>query len=254
MKRIIFTLIAVCLIGMIFGGCKCGCLKAEKVNTYPITLGSHSALKPQPRSDEWWTQRHQAVLDRVKQGNVDMIFIGDSITHGWESSGKNVWQQYYAKRNAVNMGFSGDRTQHVLWRLENGEIAGISPKLAVMMIGTNNSNGNDNTAQEISEGIIAICQKLRKDLPTARILILAIFPRGEKPSAQREKNAQASLLASSIVDNQWIYYMDIQNAFLDQDGTLPKDIMPDFLHLSEKGYQLEAESLEPTIAKLMEEN
>lgn len=254
MKQTIITIITVCLSGILLSGCKCGCLEAEKVNTYPISLGSHSALKPEPRPSEWWIQRHQAVLSRVKQGNVDMIFIGDSITHDWEKSGKEVWQQYYAKRNAVNMGFSGDRTQHVLWRLNNGEIAAISPKLAILMIGTNNSDGSDNTAQEIGEGIIAICQKLRKDLPNTKILMLGIFPRGEKPSVQREKNAEASRLASSIVDNQWIYYMDIKDVFLDKDGTLPKEIMPDYVHLSEKGYQLEAEALEPMIAQLMGES
>ena len=111
---------------------------------------------------------------------------------------------------------------------------GISPKLAIILIGTNNSNGTDNTAKEIGEGIIAICQKLRNDLPNTKILILAIFPRGEKPSAQRQKNAEASKLASAIADNKWIYYLDINDKFLDKDGTLPKDIMPDYLHPKQK--------------------
>ena len=140
----------------------------------------------------WWTLRNDAVNERVKQGNVDLLMIGDSITHGWEGGGKKYWERYYAPRNGVNMGFGGDRTQHVLWRLEHGHLEGISPKLAVLMIGTNNSNGKDNTAEEIADGIIAICRKLRAECPRMKILILAIFPRGPEPSDQREKNTKAS--------------------------------------------------------------
>jgi lysophospholipase L1-like esterase len=260
MKRIFFVVLAVCIGGVMLSGCTSGCMKkTEKVNEYKITLGSHSAVTPLSRPDEWWTKRHQAVVDRVKQGNVDLIFIGDSITHFWDAAGfwkdtgKEVWDKYYAKRNAVNMGFSGDRTQNVLWRLDNGEITGISPKLAIIMIGTNNSAGNENTAKEIGEGIIAICQKLRKDLPNTKILLLAIFPAFEKPCPQRAKNAEASKLVSTIADNKWIYYMDIKDKFLNKDGTLSKEIMPDFAHPNAKGYQIEAEAIEPMVEKLMGE-
>ncbi|OHB53019.1 MAG: hypothetical protein A2Y07_06365 [Planctomycetes bacterium GWF2_50_10] len=230
----------------------CGCAqKVEKVNAYRIDPNAHSAVTPVPGPDKWWESRHQAILERVKQGNIDMIFIGDSITQGWWDRGIEVWRQYYDKRNALNMGIDGDRTQYMLWRLDHGEITGISPKLAVLMIGTNNSNRNDNTAKEISEGIVAICQKLRKDLPNTKILLLGIFPRGDKPSPQREKNAEASRLASTIADGKWIYYMDFGDKFLEKDGTLPKDIMPDGLHPNSKGYQIEAEAIEPLVEKLM---
>jgi beta-glucosidase len=254
MKRIIFAILVVCISSVVFSGCM---QKAEKVNAYKIVPNAFPAVTPVPDDANWcaswWMPRHQAVVDRVKQGNVDLIFIGDSITHGWEDVGKDVWQQYYAKRNAVNMGFSGDRTHNVLWRLDKGEIAGISPKLAIIMIGTNNTGSNDSTAKQIGEGIIAICQKLRHDLPNTKILILAIFPLNEKPCPQREKNAEASIFASTIADNKWIYYMDINDKFLDKDGTLPKDIMPDFLHPNAKGYRIEAEAIEPMVKKLMGE-
>ena len=114
---------------------------------------------------------------RVKQGNVDLIFIGDSITHGWEEAGKDVWQKFYGKRNAVNLGIGGDQTQHVLWRLDHGNIDGISPKLAVIMIGTNNA-GSGQQPEQIAEGIKAIVEQLRAKLPETKILLLAIFPRG----------------------------------------------------------------------------
>ena len=213
---------------------------------------AHSAVTPVDRY-EWWGKRHEAVKARVKEGNVDLIMIGDSITHGWENAGKVIWDQDYAPRNAVNMGFSGDRTQHVLWRLDHGEIDGISPKLAVIMIGTNNSNGNDNTAEEIADGIIAIVQTLRTELPGTKILLLAIFPRGPEPSPQREKNARASELAAKIADGEMIHYLDIGSEFLEPDGTLPKDIMPDFLHPNAKGYAIWAEAMEEKVAELMGE-
>jgi beta-glucosidase len=198
-------------------------------------------------------QRHEQINERVKQGNVDLVFIGDSITQGWEGAGKDAWAKHYAKRNAANLGIGGDRTQHVLWRLENGNIAGIKPKLAVLMIGTNNSNGTDNTAEEIGAGIEAIVKKLRKELPETKVLVLAIFPRGAKPNPQREKNAQASAIASKLADDQMVYFLDIGPKFLEADGTLSKEVMPDLLHLSPKGYEIWAESIEPSVARLLGE-
>lgn len=238
----------------------------SKSNPCDVKIGSHAAVTPAPRADNltWWTQRHQAVVDRVKQGNVDLLMIGDSITHGWEDSGKQTWDKYYAPRNAVNMGFSGDQTQHVIWRLQNGKIDDIKPKLAVIMIGTNNSNGEEYTAEQISDGIKAIICHLRTKLPQTKVLILAIFPRGSaeqmkdkitegKFNPQWAKNNKTSKLASKIADNKMIFYLDINKKFLNKKGVLTREIMPDLLHLSEKGYQIWAESMEPTIEKLMDE-
>lgn len=210
----------------------------------------HSAVSPDHRHS-WWTLRNDAVNERVKQGDVDFLFIGDSITHGWENAGKKIWEKYYAPRKAVNMGFGGDRTQHVLWRLDHGHMEGISPKLVVIMIGTNNSNKQDNTAEEIADGIIAICKRIRMKCLKTKILILAIFPRGPEPSEQREKNAKASLLASKIADGKMIHYLDINDKFLTKDGFLSKKIMPDYLHPNEVGYKIWAEAIEPKVVELM---
>ena len=212
-----------------------------------------STVDPVPREGKFWTDRHESFNQRVKEGNVDLVFIGDSITQGWEGAGKEVWAKLYAKRDAVNLGIGGDRTQHVLWRLDHGNIDGINPKAAVLMIGTNNSNGNDNTAEEIGAGITAIVKKLREKLPNTKVLVLAVFPRGAKPNPQREKNAKASQIASQLADNQMVYYLDIGPKFLAEDGTLSKDIMPDLLHLSPRGYEIWAESIEPTLAQLLGE-
>ena len=248
MKQKLFSLIGVCVFILVL----VGCAEIQKVEPYGLAGKSHSALTPKHKHN-WWTVRHQQILNQVRHEKVDLIFVGDSITHGWEGEGKELWEKYYAPRNAVNMGFSGDRTQNVLWRFNHGEIDGISPKLAVLMIGTNNSNAQDNTAEEIADGIKAICAKMRCKLPKTKILILGIFPRGAAPSPQREKNAKAGKLAWQIADNNMIYYLNINGHFLGADGTLPKDVMPDLLHPNEKGYKIWAEAIEPTVAKLMGE-
>lgn len=216
-----------------------------------------STIAPVPRNDQWWQDRHAAAVERAKEGKVDMLFIGDSITQGWEGEGKDVWAKQYAPRNAMNIGFSGDRTQHVLWRLDNGEIAfgdGHQPKLAVIMIGTNNSNGNDNTADEIAQGIEAIVASLRSKLPETKILLLAIFPRGEaKPSdnPQRDKNAAASARAAKLADGKMVHVLDIGPNLTNADGTISPDVMPDYLHLSAKGYQQWADAIEGKVKELM---
>lgn len=264
MKRNRFGFLVICLTAVVLSGC----LQTQLHDPYGLAGKTHSAVTPVEQTAswavQWWMPRHEQVLERIAQGDVDLLMIGDSITHSWEDTGKAVWDQYYAPRNAVNMGFSGDRTQHVLWRLGHGEIDGISPKLAVLMIGTNNSNGDDNTAGEIADGIKAICARIRAKLPKTKILILAIFPRGDAEQRkdkqhdavfndQWAKNDKASELASQIADGKHIFYLDINKAFLDENGVLTQEIMPDLLHPNEKGYKIWAEAMESTIKKLMGE-
>jgi len=202
-------------------------------------------------------QRHENFLKQAKEGNIDLLFLGDSITNGWSGKGKNgegpieVWNRYYAPRKAANFGIGGDRTQHVLWRIENGEVDGISPKVAMLMIGTNNSR--DNSADEIAEGVETIVKRLREKLPNTKILLLGVFPRGETPNPQREKLAQVNERISKLDDGKMITYRDIGKKFLNDDGSISKEIMPDFLHLSRKGYRIWAEAVEPTLWSMMEE-
>jgi len=211
---------------------------------------ANDAVNPVPRSDQWWMQRHQSMNERVKQGNVDLIFIGDSITHGWEGAGKEVWEAYYGHRNAVNLGIGGDRTQHVLWRLDNGNIDGIDPKLAVIMIGTNNAGPNE--PEETAEGIKAILTKLRDRLPKMKIVLLAIFPRGETPEDPlRQKNEKVNKLIAQFCDGEMVKFVDIGSAFLTIDGVLPKEIMPDLLHPNARGYSIWAAAIEPYVAEVL---
>ena len=228
-----------------------GLVALVDANVRAEDVPAHDAVKPVPR-DGNWMKRHASFNERVKKGNVDLIFIGDSITQGWEGAGKNVWEKFYGKRNAVNLGIGGDRTQHVLWRLQNGNIAGITPKLAVIMIGTNNSGSN--SSAQIADGVKAIVSQLRHDLPKTKILVLGIFPRGDKADNKgRVVNNGANELIAKLADNENVYYLDIGAKFLEADGTLSKEIMPDLLHLNEKSYTIWAESIEPSVVKLMGE-
>ena len=211
----------------------------------------HSAVKPVPRSGGWM-KRHESFNKRVAEGKVDLILIGDSITHGWEGKGKSVWEKFYGKRNAVNLGIGGDRTQHVMWRLDNGNVKGISPKVAVVMIGTNNSGNN--SPEEIADGLAAITKQLRAKLPETKVLLLGIFPRGaNKDDGRRQVNEKANAIFKKLADDKDVHYLDIGEKFLEPDGTLSRKIMPDLLHLSVEGYTIWAESIDPTLKKLMGE-
>ncbi|MCE9543983.1 MAG: GDSL family lipase [Planctomycetia bacterium] len=218
--------------------------------------GPVNTTEAAPRPDAWWQQRNAQINSRVKEaaGHVDLIFVGDSITQGWEGGGQKVWDKFYGKRHAANLGIGGDQTQHVLWRLDNGAIEGIKPKLAVVMIGTNNSGSN--TSEEIAAGVTAIVQKLRDKLPETKILLLAIFPRGtDEKDGLRKKNEGANAIIAKLGDDKNVFFMDIGPKFLAADGkTLPNDVMPDHLHPQDKGYQIWAEAIEPKVKELMGES
>jgi len=200
-----------------------------------------------------WMARHNAIVDRVKKGNVDLVFIGDSITHAWEGNGKQSWDRYYGKRNAVNMGFGWDRTEHVLWRLQHGEIAGISPKVAVILIGVNNL-GSNHSVDDTVTGIEAVIDNVRHDLPRTKILLLGIFPCQETlTSPQRIRvNAVNERLAKMDGRNK-VTYLDFGQRFLRSDGTMSRLVMPDFLHPNAHGYRMWAEEMEPTLSRLMDD-
>jgi len=225
-----------------------------------IDVAANTAIKPEPR-EAAWVKRHEGFVEIAKQGNVDLLFVGDSITDAWrreERGGKKVWDAQFAPLKAANFGIGGDRTQHVLWRLQNGELDGIKPKAVVLMIGTNNTgferDGTTarNSPAETAEGVAAIVKHLRAKQPQAKILLLAIFPRGEKPDhPQRKQVAEINAVIKKLHDGKNIHFLDIGKQFLAADGTLPKEIMPDFLHLTEEGYARWAAAIKEPLAKLM---
>jgi beta-glucosidase len=208
-----------------------------------------SATDPVAKSKPAWMERHESLSAKARAGGIDLIYIGDSIVQFFETKGLDVWSRYYAPRKALNLGISGDRTQHVLWRLDNGNLDGISPKLAIVMIGQN--NGGHNSAEEIAEGVTAVVGRIRTKLPQTKILLLGIFQRREKPTPEREVLSKANEIISKLADGKTIHFMDINPLFVRADGTIPADLMPDFEHPSAKGYQTWAEAIEPEVAKLM---
>lgn len=195
--------------------------------------------------------RHKQFLKVVKMGEADVIFIGDSITQGWEGAGKKMWAEHFAPMKAVNLGIGGDQTGHVLWRITEGkELEPIKPKAAVMMIGTNNMRSH--SAEEIAGGVKAIVEELRRQKPDMKILLLGIFPRAAKADDPfRAKIRKTNEIIAKLDDGKHVFYKDIGDKFLEKDGSLDKKIMPDFLHLSPAGYEIWATAIKEDVQKLM---
>jgi len=200
--------------------------------------------------NEGFLKAHERFLEIAQAGTAQLLFLGDSITAGWGSKSE-IWNKAFGDYQPANFGIGGDRTQHVLWRITHGELDGIRPKAVVLMIGTNNSSTD--SAEGIASGITKIVETIREKQPQAKILLLAVFPRGEKAESNpaREKLQKVNAIVAKLDDGQHIHYLDIGEKFLQPDGSLSKDIMPDFLHLSAAGYQIWADAISPKLAQLM---
>ncbi len=225
-----------------------------QANNTSIADKNKIAITPVIQNVKWWISRHKQKVKQIKQGNIDLIMIGDSITHSWEKTGYPIWEKFYGNRNSVNLGFAGDRTEHVIWRLQNGEIDGISPRLAILQIGTNNSGHRQDSANYTAAGINAIIKELRARLPKTKILLLAIFPRLNSESVLSKLNSEVNNIISGYADNKTVFYLNINKRFLDHQGNLSKKIQPDLLHFSESGYQIWAQAMEPMVFTLMNES
>ena len=192
---------------------------------------------------------HNQFLDRIKKGPpVDLLFIGDSITAGWNSRARDIWDKYYGP-GAANFGIGGDRTQHILWRITNGELDGIGPKVIVLMIGTNNT-GRDSPDQ-IAAGVEKIVATIRAKLPETKILLMGVLPRMKGYEKQGVKIAPINSLISRLDDGKAVRFLDIGERFKDPDGKIPVDLMPDGLHPSAKGYQIWADAMQPLLSEMM---
>jgi lysophospholipase L1-like esterase len=232
---------------------------AQTTNVIPAVADAavqNPATNPMPRDPDW-VKRHEGFVAEAKKGGIDILFMGDSITDFWRNRGENIWNQCYAPQHAANFGISGDQTQHVLWRMDNGELDGIKPKVVVLMIGTNNTgkekNGTlRNTIPQIIEGVTAVVNDIRVKLPDSKILLLGIFPRGyNADDFQRGEVAVINTVIAKLDDGKMVKFLDIGPKFLAADGTLPKSIMPDSLHPNAQGYQIWADAMNPTLDEMM---
>lgn len=215
-------------------------------------------LSTQPVTQEstWWLQRHEdKLLEKDAMKRVDLVFLGDSITHSWETGGACVWDEYYQSRRALNLGFNGDRTEHVLWRLMNGEIDHIQPKLVVLLIGTNNTGHRMDPAEETALGVESILSVVKRKLPNTVVLLLAIFPRSAKPNQRlRKLNDEVNQKIRLFEDKINVFFLNINHLFIDEKGELSSNMMLDFLHPSDSQYQRIAEALEPMIARFLDDD
>jgi lysophospholipase L1-like esterase len=231
-------------------------------------LAGCASLRPnyavQPVLHPGTEKRHESFNEISKKGEAQLVFLGDSITHGWDGKGKAVWEKHWAPLKAANFGIGGDRTEHVLWRLGHGNFDGLKPKAIVLMIGTNNTGHQGRpqkeldgavyqcTAEQTAEGIKSILGQLRKKCPDAKILVLGIFPRGaNKDDKFRQQNEATNAIVKGFADGQKVFFLDIGAKFLEADGTLSKAIMPDLLHPNEKGYQLWTDAIKADVQTLL---
>jgi lysophospholipase L1-like esterase len=211
------------------------------------------ANQPAPRDND----RHKSFVAIAQQGNVDLLFVGDSITDwfsnprgGQPATGLEVWNANFGAFKPANFGIAGDTTQGVLWRMQNGELEGFKARLIVLMLGTNNINRNP--VDEIVDGNRLIIEEFKKRQPQAKVLVLGVFPRNADPASPlratiKEMNGKLAKLA----DNKQVFFKDIGEKFLTPDGTLTQEIMPDGLHPSAKGYQVWADAIIGDVKTLM---
>jgi lysophospholipase L1-like esterase len=240
----------------------CGAVVAQQPTTVPTTTKTVDlnggpadvpAAKVESKTPTKFMQMHDSFLKRAKAGPIGVLFLGDSITEGWGGRGKEVWNKTYAQYQPANFGIGGDRTQHVLWRIDNGELDGINPKVLVLMIGTNNIGY---TAEEIAKADVKICSEIHEKLPNTKLLLLGIFPRGMDPkdakvASMRDKIKAVNAELAKLDDGSKTRYLDIGDKFLTPDGMLTKEIMPDALHPNAKGYQIWADAMQPLLDEVM---
>lgn len=221
-----------------------------------LTDGVNYATVPESRPERsgkfgWWLARHEQKLEEAKRG-ADVVFLGDSITQGWEGAGRDMWREHFGSRHALNLGFGGDSTQHVLWRLDHGELDNLHPKVVVLLIGTNNARHSEATPEQIAAGVRELLQQIHNKAPSAKVLLHAIFPRGaDADDPWRKRCEEINERLPALADGARVRFIDLGARFTNDDGTISKEIMPDLLHLSAKGYGIWAEALKPELEKLL---
>ena len=219
----------------------------------PSLNSSGPSVNPQPRIEEWWFLRHSEKIGLMAKGEFDLLMLGDSITHNFESVGKEVWKKYFEPRKSINLGFGGDRTNHLLWRIEHLPVLKKAPKGAVVLIGTNNICWGSDKPIQAAHGVKVIAEKLHEIYPSTEILILGLLPRRREISHPHRKQIIElnAYLPKLLKDIPKVKYLDIGKHFLDEKGHLSKEMMPDTTHPSEKGHEVWAKAIEPELVRMV---
>lgn len=222
----------------------------------PATIADSRA---EERAKGGWTlfiKHHENRKKAVTEKDVDLLMIGDSILFEYERSAREVWDKYYGSRNAVNIASSGDATQHMLWHFQDGGLDGMkdrNPKVVVLLLGTNNREEPPNGGKDTAAGVLALLKELHARLPTSKIVLMALLPRGWTPDDPgRIRNQEVNEIIRTYADNKTVYWLDVGNVFLESDGNLSRDLIKDALHPTLKGYYALAEAMEPMIKELLD--
>lgn len=210
------------------------------------------AVTPQPRIEEWWFARHAEKIGILKKEEVELLMLGDSITHNFESVGESAWEEYFTEFKPVNLGFGGDRTNHLLWRMDHLPKLKKDPTCAVVLIGTNNICWGSDTPEQAAHGVRAVAEKLNASFPETKILVLGVFPRRRELTHPHRKeiielNQRLPKLLESIPHTE---FLDIGNHFLDENGHLSKEMMPDTTHPSEEAHAIWGKVLQPKLRRI----
>ena len=227
----------------------------------PIPIQAETArlpasLTPNPRmiTYPWmnlskWYELHAEDVALATEGKAPLVFIGDSITQGWNGAGRAHWEKHFAPLGAVNFGIGGDTTQNLLWRLKYGATEKLTPKAVMLLIGTNNLSFTRDEPETIAAGIIAVIDALKVSYPNADLLLIGVFPRGQEADhPARDKIKRMNAIISKVETQEHVTYMDITDQLLESDGSLSREVMPDFLHLSDEGYRRWTEAILPWIS------
>lgn len=229
---------------------------ASLVSLAPLARAYDPSIGVPKHGNARFYELHAQHLKRAKEP-MQLLFIGDSITEGWTKA-PEVWKANYEKYQAANFGIGGDRTEHVIWRIEDGVLKGVKPKVVVLMIGTNNSG--DHTGEQIATADKKIVELIRTNIPEAKVLLLAIFPRGPRKNsngtlddavARMKAIHEANAILAKLDDGQHVRFLDIGTRFLGADGKIPDGIMPDQLHPNATGYQIWADAMRPLLEEMM---
>ena len=226
-------------------------LQVRQVKAQPAEKSP--AVTPQPRIVEWWFARHAQKIAEMSKGDIDLLMVGDSITNNFDSIGAAVWKKSFEPRKAINLGFGGDRTNHALWRLDHLPKLKEAPKAAVVLIGTNNICWGSDKPKEAAIGVQAIARKLGEFYPEMKILVLGVFPRRRKLDHPHRKQIIElnSYLPALLKDLKNVKFLDIGPKFLDKEGFLSKEMMPDTTHPSEKGHEIWAAAIGPELDRML---
>lgn len=238
------------------------CKTDDTVETTPVSrVGNVTKDKtrdPGLFGNHWWANRflsRRMEIDKFKGKSVDVVFLGDSIMHFWEWKHPASWRRLAANRTALNLGYGGDCTQHLFWRIDHGELDGYEAKCVVLMIGTNNNSLKGTKPENVAAAIEKLVAKIREKQPKAKIVLHPIFPRGNSAQSVRHaearvRNDRTNALLKQFADRDGkIIWIDFNDRLVDATGWVPKSIMPDEIHPSAAGYDIWMEALAPVIGK-----